>query len=857
MNILFVPALCFFLLMNTVTHSMDYPEKPNKSDIPQILTTDASQKNKRSKRATSRNESQSSLLKINTETPSLEKKRKPRLLLSLSSGDEKKSHTKPLEKLKDSFSDSSEHTTPHVTPQTTPHATPKTSPRGKSPKHSPRKISPRTTVLSSSESKSPKKSDANLISFDFLHNAIKSKDFYSIKNFLENQNNNVNRQDSSGKNTLLHCALLEVLIHNHDEAMTMLFLMNPRVNSLVKNEYNDTAYQLIEKNKEAATNHKKLHTELRTRALLDNFVHALLITNKNITPGARPDNIMQEVTNALRNISSTIFPCYSSPQFIVRRIDARLKSDALTIQKDCDAYSKDINYQDEWDNTLLHYAAYLHDKTLIEQLIKNPIIFFERNKENLYPQALLYSAIESQGEITTESATLLKQLKKNIRDIRALLFMRDTLNNLIAQRVPILLSQHSIVTNSPFFEKIKKQIIEAIILTEQKQRGENSSDHDRKLPKKNVTLPLYADDKFFLEAFHAQMFYSLYKKISIIKSFLNNPDNHPNIQNSITTNSLLHHAILDVLKHNNNTDIAMLFLKDPRLNSLIKNKNNEAAYQLIKRDLIEKHQELYKELCARAFADRIAHALLMTDATISSNIHPDLITQKVTNILRNIPNTMLSAYSSVNFISEIIKARLKHDGFMIQENRNACLKDINYQDELGNTLLHHAAQLHDKILIEQLIKNPNIVFKHNRENLYPQDLLCTITKPTEKITIEAETVLNQCKKNIEDMHTQLSVRDLIAKKFTDLLLLYPVAKRNLAFDHNFFRMIRQEISLSIAETKHNQKDENRSTINLPTYVDDAFLLEVFYAHVKQHSPISINDLGFNPHPSSTESSEVN
>jgi hypothetical protein len=196
---------------------------------------------------------------------------------------------------------------------------------------------------------------------------------------------------------------------------------------------------------------------------------------------------------------------------------SRLTYDASTIQKDRDAYNKDINYQDEWGNTLLHHATYLYNKNLIKQLVKNPNIFFQHNHEKRQPQALLSSIIKTKEEITPEEQIALGQCKKNIRKIRAILFMGDTIRRLIATKIPDLLliklvtaaeatGPDSIVSqplnlDKDTFTQLKQEILDQLNAVEIKQKDKNST----QLPKKNVTLPAYVNDAFFLQVFHAQM----------------------------------------------------------------------------------------------------------------------------------------------------------------------------------------------------------------------------------------------------------------------------------------------------------------------------------------------------------------
>lgn len=507
MNIFLVPLFFLFSFIHTSIYTMDPVTNPDEkqSNISEILTTNTPKKVspfKRPKRTLSSLLLSPSATHENSvhSNPS-SKNDKPHSLPSFSSENEKKNKKLDLFP-KNSYSASSEK---GITQNSS------------RKKKSLRSQSPRNATPSSSEPKQSNKLNIAVAEFDFLRKAMQSEDIFLIKTFLENPINNPNLQSVTGKNTLLHHAILNVMNHGHKKTITMLFLLNPRINSLIKNEYNNAAYQLI--TEDSLNRYEELYNELRTRALLDHIVNAILIIHQALTPAISENVIMEYITehHVLYNIPKQILPCYANARFITAMIWSRLKYDALTIQKDRDAYDRDINYQDDWGNTLLHHAAYLYNKNLIQKLVRNPNILFQHNHEKRQPQALLSSMIQPKKKITPEEKIALSKCKKNIRKIRAILFMGDTIRRLIATKIPDLLliklvtgaeatGPNPIVSqplnlDKDIFMQIKNEILDQLNAIEVKQKDKNST----QLPKKNVTLPAYANDAFFLQVFHAQM----------------------------------------------------------------------------------------------------------------------------------------------------------------------------------------------------------------------------------------------------------------------------------------------------------------------------------------------------------------
>jgi len=119
-----------------------------------------------------------------------------------------------------------------------------------------------------------------------------------------------------------------------------------------------------------------------------------------------------------------------------------------------------------------------------------------------------------------------------------------------------------------------------------------------------------------------------------------------------------------------------------------------------------------------------------------------------------------------------------------------------------------------------------------------------------------------------------TIRRLIATKIPDLLLIKlgttaeascpdPIISQPLNLDKDTFMQLKQEILDQLNAIEVKQKDKNstqlpKKNVTLPAYVNEAFFLQVFHAQMKQHSTITMRQLGFNPNPhSSTESSEIN
>jgi len=314
---------------------------------------------------------------------------------------------------------------------------------------------------------------------DSLLDAICRRDLEDVQILLKNFEN-PNLQIGTKKNTPLHQAVLLKY-----EEIAHAFLTCPSINSLIKNQDGRAAYQLII-NDDLQT-YQHLHHELQLRATLDYIIHAMILTDHKIFIDKYcSDKVIEKKISALRErINANTLPSYATDNFMVHMIRARLKYDLHTIKTFCDLLAKSPNQQDEWGNTLLHYAAYLHNKDLVSHVIADPRVdsLIRNNDKKLAHQ--LISTKNPQGS-----------------ELRLLLFARNSLDPIVEKEaLAICLNDPEII----ILKQDEPSVVDAITAIKSHfKKVEKAQKKDRKLPDSSH-LPYYASDQFIFEMLQSNM----------------------------------------------------------------------------------------------------------------------------------------------------------------------------------------------------------------------------------------------------------------------------------------------------------------------------------------------------------------
>jgi hypothetical protein len=353
-----------------------------------------------------------------------------------------------------------------------------------SPRHSPRDDSPRKIQIKQQTDD------------DYLVKSVQKGKIDIIKAFLDEETNDPNQQSIGPKNTLLHLAVLYDKKHPGKD-ISMLFLTNPRVNTLIKNTYNCTPFQCIAK--EEMVIHIRLYEVLKQRATLDQIVNAMIVTDLQVIQNSDSKEtalaklrlsittIKEKISNLLGTIPN-IAPRYANITFIFSLIQSRIQYTFPTLAMFIRNRKINMNAQDDWDNSCLHHAAYLRNKDLLLILLKNPMInSLIKNSENLYAHQLIP---------TTEKIS---------SELRLLLFARNSLDSWIEEQRPHFSAAHlkirrAIKLEDPEFQIIVKKIKDKSKQIEKAQKDKDV--HDRELPQETI-YPNYATNQFLLDRFNA------------------------------------------------------------------------------------------------------------------------------------------------------------------------------------------------------------------------------------------------------------------------------------------------------------------------------------------------------------------
>jgi len=385
------------------------------------------------------------------------------------------------------------------------------SPRDQSSKNKPSKktISPQ---------KSPKNTQKP-IDFKSALDAIHHEKTNLIKDFLTNFENNPNQTDS-GELTLLHHAVFTAMAKNN-ASLVIPFLLEPRINSLIKNKAGYAPYQIIIN--DDRTKYQQLFDALLLRARLDRIVHAMIIMDEHlINKQCNDDTVLSKIKILLSRIPRKILPSYADGLFILAMIRGRLKYDLPIIKIVHDHFITNPNHQDEWGYTMLHHAACLRDKAKVKKLVKNPFITSKRNNEGFFPQGIIEHLVQNPEEPTDP-------LVKYTEKIRVMLFSRNSMDSWIEKELDGLLlinplvEQYTLKPEDECVLDIKKQMVEYFENIARSQLGDTDKANDRMLPKENAQLPAYADDKFLLALLLTHMKDKKTKNDTEIKGFNPNP----------------------------------------------------------------------------------------------------------------------------------------------------------------------------------------------------------------------------------------------------------------------------------------------------------------------------------------------
>jgi hypothetical protein len=193
---------------------------------------------------------------------------------------------------------------------------------------------------------------------------------------------------------------------------------------------------------------------------------------------------------------------------------------------------------------------------------------------------------------------------------------------------------------------------------------------------------------------------------------------------------------IDTLFHkivsDHNYPAVLLFLTNPFITTLIKDKKGLAPYQYIPKNIFH----LWDSLHSRATLEYIIRTIIIRnyEFLIDPNTNDKFIHNKIDALLQRIPSNILPKYATSDFIFSLLKTYLIKENNELAEIYKKYKADPNYQDKWGHTLLHHAVYLRDETWLESLVKDPLIdSCKENNDKLLPQGLLPSNNKATENM----------------------------------------------------------------------------------------------------------------------------
>jgi hypothetical protein len=341
-----------------------------------------------------------------------------------------------------------------------------------------------------------------------------------------------------------------------------------------------------------------------------------------------------------------------------------------------------------------------------------------------------------------------------------------------------------------------------------------------------------------------------HEKINDIKNFLANPENNPNAQNTSDKNTLLHHAVLTAMAKNN-TALVTFFIFNPYINSLLKNQFGYTPHQLIIGQDIADHYALYQLLRSRADLEHMIHSLIISDKElIIEQCDDKIIISKIKALLNRIAEDGLPSYANCAFILTMIKSRLKNDLNILKIVHDFYINNSNHEDEWGDTMLHHYTRIRDKENVKKLVENPNVISKRNKENLFPQGLLGSLEKSVSEIR--------------SMLFNRGSIDSWIEQEVDGLLFANPLVN-TLKKDDHCFKKVKKMMKKNFTTVENAQKGDShedndrvlpKDNAQIFAYISDDFLLALFHTHMKiKKDREAFRLTGFNPYPSSTESSD--
>ena len=293
-----------------------------------------------------------------------------------------------------------------------------------------------------------------------------------------------------------------------------------------------------------------------------------------------------------------------------------------------------------------------------------------------------------------------------------------------------------------------------------------------------------------------------------VKHFLENQNNNPNQQDDSRKNTLLQRAILI-----HNESVVKLLVADPRVDSSILNANRLTAYQCISKEQAICQKELHQIVQLRDRLDKMINAMIITDTELMNHTCKDeQISSKINSLLlRIIPDTILVG-GDVLFISSIIGNRITNKLPLLQKLHSKYQAHPNYQDLQGTTQLHLAAYLHDPVMIQKLIKNPDIDTKQNNENLFPHDFIFSF--PQCFLFMKEK---NSTYNSLKEIYSLLFVRHLLEK------VVFTAAEKN-DYTHKLSTEIFIEIKNNFKKLITQQENNSLLTkTEFPSYADHTFL----------------------------------
>lgn len=293
---------------------------------------------------------------------------------------------------------------------------------GTSPRKKPSLLSNKLSTSSPRDSKSSHSSPRDPVTYTDVIEALNTKSSKikkKLEYFLEDPQNDPNQQDTNTGNTLLHRVVLL-----HDEKAIDLLLSDPRTHSWIENNDLRKASDLIIGSDRIK--YEKLFNKLVTGKILDLILNAMILTNIEMhNPHCSQIFIQQIIHSFLEKILPGILPKYVTTEFMLTAIRHRQTDRLSQLIEFYKKFLKNPNCQDEYGNTMWHYAAMALDENLIKKLASNPDLDSSiRNKENYIAAQL----IPTTNKIKTKDLTpTLIQKIQYLKDLRTFFFTREVL----------------------------------------------------------------------------------------------------------------------------------------------------------------------------------------------------------------------------------------------------------------------------------------------------------------------------------------------------------------------------------------------------------------------------------------------